>query len=135
MDTISDFLTKIRNALQIQKPQLRDNYSKTKLAIAKILLQEGYIEKIDKVEEENRSYLILDLKYDENNQSIIHSIKHLSSPGRHLYVDYKEIPRVKPLVGYKTDLGIVIVSTSRGVMTGLEARKKHLGGELIAEIY
>lgn len=136
MDTISDFLTKLRNALQIKKPELRDSYSKIKLAIAKILVEEGYVEKIDKIkDEDNRDYLILTLKYDKDNQSIIHSIKTLSTPGRHLYVTSKKLPRVKPLAGYQAELGMVIISTSRGIMTVAEARKKHLGGELIAEIY
>jgi small subunit ribosomal protein S8 len=135
MDTISDFLTKIRNANRIGKNQVRDDYSKVKIALAKILLAEGYLAGVDKITEEGKDFLILDLKYNVDNKPIINSIKTLSSPGRHLYVSSRNIPRVKPLAGHKQDLGILIVSTSRGIMVSHEARKKHLGGELIAEIY
>lgn len=135
MDTISDFLTKIRNANQIRKPQLRDNYSQMRIALAKILLNEGYLANVNKIKEDGREFLILDLKYDAQNEPMIHSVKTLSSPGRHLYVKSNEIPKIKPLAGYKNTLGIIIISTSRGIMTGEEARKKNLGGELIAEIY
>ncbi|MDD3773929.1 MAG: 30S ribosomal protein S8 [Patescibacteria group bacterium] len=135
MDTISDFLTKIRNANQIRKPQLRDTYSQIRIALAKILLKEGYLTGVDKIKDEEGEFLILDLKYNEQEEPVIHSIKTLSSPGRHLYVKNRDIPRVKPLAGYKSALGIIILSTSRGIMTGEEARKKNLGGELIAEIY
>jgi len=135
MDTISDFLAKIRNSLNAKKPLLKEKYSKIKLAIAKILLDEGYVEEIKKIEEEGTSYLLISLRYTESNEPFIHSIKRLSSPGRHLYASYKDLPKIKPLAGYKQSLGIIIVSTSSGIMTSAEARKRHLGGELIAEIY
>ncbi len=135
MDPIADFLTKIRNALMRKKPVVRDSYSNMKLAIAKILKKEGYVKKVRKFTEEGKEFLELTLGYDENGEPLIHSLKRLSKPGRRLYVGWREIPRVKPLAGYKEELGIVIISTPRGVMTGEEARKRHLGGELIAEIY
>lgn len=135
MDPIADFLAKIRNALLRRKPVVEDSYSNMKLAIAKILKKEGYIKKVKKINREGKDYLELELSYDENGEPLIHHLKRLSKPGRRLYVSWKEIPKVKPLAGYREELGIVIISTPRGVMTGKEARRRHLGGELIAEIY
>jgi len=135
MDTISDFLTKIRNALQRKKPEMQAHYSKINLAIAKILKQQGYIEEIKKTKLNNKESIILKLEYDEQGNPVISHIQRLSSPGQRLYTTFKQIPKVKPLAGHKQQLGIVIISTSQGIMTGQEARKRHLGGELIAEIY
>ncbi|MCD6421914.1 30S ribosomal protein S8 [bacterium] len=136
MDPIADFLTKIRNALMRRKPAVVDRYSNMKLAIAKILRDEGFIESVKKTKDEaGRDILELELRYDEEGNPMIHSLRRISKPGRRIYVKYRQIPRVKPLAGHKEELGIVIISTSRGVMTGEEARKRHLGGELIAEIY
>lgn len=135
MDSIADFLTKIRNAILRRKPEVRDSYSNMKLAIAKILKKEGYIEKVKRVSVEGKEFIELTLAYDKEGKPLIHSLKRISRPGRRLYVGWREIPKVKPLAGHKDELGIVILFTSRGVMTGEEARKRHLGGELVAEIY
>lgn len=135
MDTIGNFLTQIRNSLIAKKSLARERYSKMNLAIAKILKEEGYIGEIKKINEDKKAFLEIELKYDASGEPLIHSIKRISSPGRRLYVNYKKIPRVKPLAGHRNELGIVIISTSKGLMTGKEARKRHLGGELIAEIY
>jgi small subunit ribosomal protein S8 len=135
MDTIGDFLTRIRNAILRRKPSVRDIYSNLKMAIAKVLKEEGYIGKISVIKEQEKKFIEIELKYDDSGSPLLHSLKRISKPGRRIYVKYKEIPKVKPLAGYKEELGIVIISTPRGVMTGEEARKRHLGGELIAEIY
>jgi len=135
MDPIADFLTKIRNAILRHKPEVQDSYSNMKLAIAKILKDRGYITKVRKFSKEGKDFIKLTLAYDEEGRPFLHSLKRLSKPGRRLYVGWREIPKVKPLAGYKKELGIVILFTSRGVMTGEEARKRHLGGELVAEIY
>jgi len=135
MDTIGNFLTQIRNSLIAKKSLARDRYSRINLAIAKILKEEGYVGEIKKIDADKKNFLEIELKYNDSGEPLIQSVKRISSPGKHFYVNYKKIPRVKPLAGYKEELGIVIISTSKGLMTGKEARRRHLGGELIAEIY
>jgi small subunit ribosomal protein S8 len=120
-------LTRIRNAAAVEKPEVRVPYSKLKHAIAKILSTEGYVGGIEKTDT-GHGELVIQLKY-EGHDSAIRSLARVSKPGRRNYVGCLELPRVL------SDRGIAIVSTSQGVMTNKEARKRKLGGEIICEVY
>lgn len=126
-DPISDMLTRIRNALMVKKPEVVVPYSQLKSRLAEILVREGYVESMTELKEPERS-LRLRLNYD-HGQSAIRSLKRVSRPGRRQYASTSELPRVL------SGMGIAIVSTSQGLMTNKEARVKHLGGEIICEIY
>jgi small subunit ribosomal protein S8 len=128
-DPIADMLTRLRNAAQARHSTTEMPYSKMKVAIAKILEQEGYISGHDVVEKDDRKLLRLQLKYDTNRQPVVNGLRRLSRPGLRVYAGMHDIPRVRG------GMGTVVVSTNRGVMTGSEARRRHLGGELIAEIW
>ena len=121
-DTISDMLTRIRNASRVQLPVVEMPHSKMKESIAWILKKEGYVAEVA-VETKFPKTIKMKLKY-EGKRSVIEGLKRISSPGLRRYVGATEIPRV--LGG----LGISVVSTSQGVMTGTQARKSNLGGAL-----
>ena len=127
-DPISDMLARILNAARVNRNEVIMPHSKIKEDVAKILVANGYIKSVSRSQTGERLQLNL-LIADEDLPSQITSIKRLSSPGRRVYVAAKEIPTVK------RGRGIVIVSTSRGLMTGAEAVAKKLGGELICEVY
>lgn len=127
-DPIADMLTRIRNATVARNEQTEMPYSKMKLAIAKILKEEGYIDDFSVGNETFRN-LRIRLKYAPNWIPVISGIRRLSRPSLRLYARHSEIPRVR------SGLGTVIVSTPMGIMTGSEARKRHLGGELLAEVW
>jgi small subunit ribosomal protein S8 len=126
-DPIADMLTRIRNAAQAKHTNVRVPVSKIKLEIAKILHEEGYIRGFQLVGK-GRDVRIR-LKYDEHREPIIQGLKRVSKPGRRVYAGKEELPRV--LGG----LGVSIVSTSQGVMTAKEARKRGIGGEVIGHIW
>lgn len=128
-DPISDMFTRIRNASLVDKNSVTLPYSKIKEEVAQILVSSGFINavKIDQAEEERKQ---LRIEINRQNQpSKITSIKRLSRPGRRVYVGSGMIPMVK------RGRGVVIVSTSKGIMTGSDAAKKKIGGELICEVY
>jgi small subunit ribosomal protein S8 len=127
-DPISDMLTRIRNATGARNPNTVMPYSKMKIAIAKILKEEGYIEDFS-VDTEKFRNLKIELKYASNRVSVISGLRRMSRPGLRRYARFTEIPRVR------SGLGTVILSTPMGIMTGGEARKRHLGGELLAEVW
>lgn len=127
-DPIADMLTRIRNATVARNPQTEMPYSKMKLAIAKILKEEGFIEDFTVTSDVYRNLKVI-LKYAPNRVSVISGVRRLSRPGLRRYARHTEIPRVR------SGLGTVIVSTPMGIMTGYEARKRHLGGELLAEVW
>jgi small subunit ribosomal protein S8 len=127
-DPIADMLTRIRNATVARNEQTEMPYSKMKIAIAKILKEEGYIEDFS-VDNEVFRNLKVQLKYGPNRVSVISGVRRLSRPGLRRYARHTEIPRVR------SGLGTVIISTPMGIMTGQEARKRHLGGELLAEVW
>jgi len=104
-------------------------YSNMKIAIAKIMEQEGYIAGHDVKQDGNRKMLRLQLKYDSQRRPVFTGLRRVSRPGLRVYAGMHDIPRV--LGG----AGTVVVSTNRGIMTGHEARRRHLGGELLAEIW
>ena len=126
-DVIADMLTRIRNALAAKHDEVEIPASNTKKAIAKILLDEGYVSNVEYVEGIQGSIKIT-LKYAGNNK-VITGLKRVSKPGLRVYVGAEEIPQV--LGG----LGIAIVSTSKGIMTGSEAKKLHQGGEVLAYVW
>lgn len=120
-------LTRIRNASAVKKAEVVIPFSKIKYAIARILAEEGYVEKVKKAED-NFGQIIIELKYHDH-QSAIKSLKRISKAGRRVYVSKDELPEVL------NGLGIAILSTSQGVMTNKNANKKKIGGEVLCEIY
>ena len=128
-DPISDMLIRIKNALMARHKTVVVPGSKLKLEIARILKDEGYIEDYRVVEEKPQIKIEIVLKYDDKKRPVIAGIKRVSKPGRRIYRGYKELPRV--LDG----MGVAIISTSQGIMTDHEARKRRLGGEVICEIW
>lgn len=128
-DPIADMLTKVRNAAMARHEKVDVSTSKLKLEIVKILKTEGYIKNFKKVSQDGVNVIRIFLKYDENNNPVIHGIEKISTPGRRVYSGYKDLPRVYN--GY----GTVIVSTSIGVTTGKKAAEKMVGGELICTVW
>ena len=128
-DPIADMLTKVRNAVQARHEKVDVPASKLKLEIVKILKTEGYIKYFKKVQEDGKNILRIFLKYDDANNSVIHGVEKISTPGRRVYFGYKELPRVF------NGLGTLIVSTSVGVTTGKKASEKMVGGELICKVW
>lgn len=127
-DPVSDMLARIRNAARVNKNEVTLPHSKLKEDVARILVSSGFIKSVNRSQSGGRSQLRIEIA-DEDLPSKITSIKRLSSPGRRVYVAAKEIPIVK------RGRGMVIISTSKGLMTGAEAAAKKLGGELICEVY
>lgn len=127
MDPIGDMLTQIRNATMRRKETVELPHSKMKEGLAKLLVKEGYLERARNFKESGRpgKMIHLDLKY-ENDEPVISNIKRISKPGQRLYVAAKKVPR--------KFRGITVVSTSQGLMTAAQARKKSLGGELVCEV-
>ncbi|MEN6500116.1 MAG: 30S ribosomal protein S8 [Rectinema sp.] len=128
-DPIADMLTKIRNANMARHEKVDIPTSKLKLEIVKILKTEGYIKNFKKIQTEGKNLIRIFLKYDEENNPIIHGLNKVSKPGRRVYTGYREMPRI--LNGY----GIMIVSTSDGIITGRKAVEKQVGGELICTVW
>ena len=129
-DSIADMLTRIRNAQTARHESVSVETSIMKKSIAQILLDEGYIAAFEEVDSgKTNKDLVITLKYVNKNQKVITGLKRISKPGRRIYAGCEELPKV--LGG----LGIVIVSTSKGVMTDREARKLGIGGEVIAYIW
>ena len=128
-DPIADMLTRIRNALTARHDTVTLPASNMKKAIAKILLDEGYIKSVDYIDDGLQGQIKIVLKYAEGKQSVINGLKRISTPGLRVYARNEDLPKV--LGG----LGIAIVSTSKGVMTDKEARKAGVGGEVLAYIW
>lgn len=127
-DPIADLLTVTRNALARKKSEVIFPFSKVKFNIAKILEKENFVKKAEK-REQNYGQIKMILKYNTEGKPAIKNLKRISRPGRKVYAGAKEIPRT--LEGK----GIIIISTPQGLMTGKDAKKKKLGGEVICEIY
>ena len=128
-DPIADMLTRIRNANVMRYKEVEVPASKIKVEIAKILKDEGFISDY-KIKKNNvQNIIVLNLKYGQNKERVITGLKRISKPGLRVYAKAEEIPSVL------NGLGIAIVSTSKGLMTGKEARKESLGGEVLAYIW
>ncbi len=128
-DPIADMLTRIRNAVRIERPQLELPASKVKRGLADVLKREGYIWDWEEVEAQPASQLRLFLKYGPNGEKVIRHIKRVSKPGRRIY---RGVSELKPVLN---GMGISVISTSRGVMSDREARSGKLGGEVLCEIW
>jgi small subunit ribosomal protein S8 len=129
IDPIADMLTRIRNAQAVKKTEVLVPFSKIKFEIAKILKHEDYIASVDKVEEVNFPQLKIALKYNEDKQPAIQSIQRVSRPGQRVYVSKNNIASIL------NNFGISVISTSAGLMTGKEAKRKGIGGEIICEVW
>ena len=127
-DPIADMLTRIRNALQQKHESVSMTASKEKQAIAKILKDEGFITDYS-VEGDVKKTLTITLKYAEDNKRVISGLRRISKPGLRVYAKVDNLPRVL------NGLGIAIISTSNGMMTDRDAKKNHLGGEVIAYVW
>lgn len=129
-DPVADMLTKIRNASMAKHEKVEIPTSKMKLQIVKILKNEGYIKNFKKVvNKDGVNTIRVFLKYDEKQNPVLHGIDRISTPGRRVYSGYRDMPRVYN--GY----GVVVVSTSSGIITGKKASEKKVGGELICSIW
>jgi small subunit ribosomal protein S8 len=128
-DPIADFLNRIRNALKTRKPRVDIPFSGVKAELARVLMECSFIHDFVHVDEGPQGYIRVYLKYTPQGQSAIQGIKRTSRPGLRRYVGHERIPRVR------NGLGVSILTTSKGIMTGGQARKQGLGGELIAEIW
>ncbi|WP_339735486.1 30S ribosomal protein S8 [uncultured Gimesia sp.] len=128
-DPIADMLTRIRNALQIERPFVDIPASKIKVAIAATLQREGYVWDYEVIENSPQNVLRVNLKYGPNGERVIQKIVRDSKPGRRAYQDLRSMPEV--LQG----LGVSILSTSKGVLSNREAKKEGVGGELLCTIW
>ena len=128
-DPIADMLTRIRNAVRIERPQVEIPASKVKRGLADVLKREGFIWDWTEVDGKPVNTLRIDLKYGPNGEQVIRHIRRVSKPGRRVYSGARDL---KPVL---QGLGIQVVSTSRGVVSDREARQKKLGGEVLCEIW
>ena len=127
-DTIADFITQIRNAGQAKHKSVDIPCSNTKLGIAAIMKDQGYISDYEKIEEGNRNYIRITLRYYQRIPAF-NEMKRVSKPRRRVYSPADKLPRVK------NGLGVAIISTSKGIMSDKQARKLNIGGELLCTIW
>ncbi len=127
-DPIADMLTRIRNAVRINKNEVNIKASNICEGIAAVLKKEGYIEDFDRIDDGRQGILRVTLKYDQDGQAIINEIKRISKPGCRIYSSVDELPHV--LAG----MGIAIVSTSSGVMSDRSCREANVGGEVLCTV-
>ncbi len=128
-DPIADMLTRIRNAITAKHAEVEIPASKTKQAIADILVAEGYIAGYEIIEKELQNSMKITLKYGPRGEKVITGLKRISKPGLRIYAKSDELPKVL------NGLGIAIVSTSKGIMTDKNARNQNLGGEVLAFVW
>ena len=129
LDPIADMLTRIRNANTNKHDSVLVPQSKTKLAIAEILKEEGFIVDYTSTVVDGVKMIEITLKYGPNGEKVIQGLKRISKPGLRIYANVEELPRVL------NGLGIAIISTSNGMMTDRDARAKHCGGEVVAYVW
>lgn len=127
-DPIADMLARIRNAIQVRDQRVEMPSARLKVEIARILKDEGYISNFKVSEEAKKKVLRITLRYGADGQSAISALDRISTPGRRVYVGSREIPRVAG------NLGVTILTTPRGVMTGKSARKARVGGEVLCSV-
>ena len=128
-DPIADMLTRIRNGLAARHPKVDIPGSNVKIELARILKQEGYVANYRVATDGSKRVLKVYLKYRPDRSPVITKMARVSKPGRRVYVDSKHIPRV---IG---GLGVCVLTTSKGVLTGSEARKRRIGGEVLCTVY
>lgn len=129
MDPIADMLTRIRNASLVRHRRVSVPYSKLKEAVAKILVDEGFISGYTVTDESPQPNLVMGMKYTGKGNPVITGLERVSKPGRRVYIGYRDIPWVR------SGLGIAIVSTPKGVMTGRQARREQVGGEILCHVW
>ncbi len=128
-DPIADLLTRIRNGQLLRKPVVQMPSSKMKLAIAKVLLEEGFIAAYEQTDDQPQPNLRIWLKYDDKRRPVVSGLQRVSKPGRRVYRPKRDLPWAL------SGLGIAIVSTPKGVMTGREARRLGVGGEVLCYVW
>jgi small subunit ribosomal protein S8 len=129
-DTISDMLTRIRNANMVRHQIVQIPLTKMSLAISEILKEEGFIQDFESYTENKKNYLLISLKYNgKSRQPVICKIERVSKPGLRVYANSRKLPKVLD------NLGIAILSTSKGVMTNLKAKELGIGGEVLCNIW
>ena len=128
-DPISDFLTRIRNASMVNKSTVSIPHSNFKFELAKLLKNEGYVSDVKISGDGVKKSIDIDMKYSDEGNSVISGMNRLSKPGQRVYSSFDKLPR------NNGGLGTVVVSTSRGLLSDSEARKRKLGGELICEVW
>lgn len=127
-DPIADMLTRIRNAAKVNKHEVRLPHSKIKETIARELAKNGFLKQVSVEPGTPRAELVITIN-DEGNNARFTELVRVSTPGRRTYASFKDIPRIK------SGRGLVLISTSKGVMSGFEATKQRLGGEVICKVY
>ena len=128
-DPIADLLTRIRNAVQAGHTSLVVPRSKIKLAITKILKQEGFVEGYIEVEDNRQGLIKIFPRYDQSNRAVVRGLQRVSKPSRRLYVKKDDVPRVR------NGLGVAILTTPQGVMTDAQAREVGVGGEVLCYVW
>jgi small subunit ribosomal protein S8 len=128
-DPIADFLTRIRNGIRARKQRVECPRSNLKLRIAEILRQEGFVDGVATAEDDKQGLLTVTLRYDGRTGCAISGMRRVSRPGQRKYVPAADVPKVR------NGLGIAILSTSQGLMTDREARKRGVGGEVLCEVW
>lgn len=128
-DPIADMLTRVRNANMVRHEKIELPASNIKKQIAEILKNEGFIKNVEFVEDDKQGVLRLFFKYGQNNERVITGLKRISKPGLRVYAKADEVPKVL------NGLGIALVSTSEGIVTDREARKRNVGGEVLAYVW
>ena len=128
-DPISDYLTRVRNALRADHPEVEIPASRLKKEMTRILVEQGYVNGFEVEPTAIGESIRIQLKYTEDRDPVISGMKRVSTPGRRTYVGHSEIPKVQG------GMGTTILSTSKGVMTGHEARRQGLGGEVVAYVW
>lgn len=128
-DTIADMLTRIRNANSAKHDSVDIPASKMKKAIAQILVDEGYVKSFSVIDDGKQGLIRIQLKYGQNKSQVLQGLRRVSKPGLRIYSGVEDMPQVM------RGLGTAIVSTSQGVMTDKQARKNHIGGEVLAFVW
>ncbi len=128
-DPISDFLTRLRNAIQGRKTTVELPYSRLKHRLAEVLRDEGYVVTVSEGGEGTRRTLVVTLRWDAQNKPAITVLRRTSKPGQRVYVDAERVPKVRG------GMGVAVLSTSRGLMTDRAARKAGVGGEVLCEVW
>lgn len=128
-DTIADMITRIRNANSAKHDTVDVPASNMKKAIAQILLDEGYIKSFQVIDDNKQGIIRISLKYGPNRTQVLSGLRRVSKPGLRIYTSHEDMPKVMK------GLGVAIVSTSKGLMTDRQARKEHVGGEVLAFVW
>lgn len=128
-DPIADMLARLHNAAIVRHPQVLMPASKMRVAIARILRDEGFIDRLEVTRDRPQPMLKVWLRYDEMRKPVLSGARRVSKPGRRIYAGKRDIPWVR------NGLGVAIVSTTKGVMTGARAKKEGLGGEILCEVW